>query len=284
MTKENRKITILGVGVMGGAILNGILTKKFCSGAAVTVYDLIPEKVRPFVDTFGVKAAASAKAAVQGAEVVVLAVKPQYINALMEEIAEELDVETLVISIAAGVSLSRLQEYLNTGNLIRVMPNTPAQIGSGVSGWIADRSVSEEDKAYVRSFLAQIGTEIEVRNEDQIDQVGAISGSGPAFVYLFMEAMIDTGVHMGMTREAVTELVVQTLIGSAEYLKARGEHPAVLRNEVTSPGGTTAEGLYYLERENFRSAIARCMWACYDRTRQLRNESARREKNLDIRA
>ena len=123
MTKENRKIAVLGVGVMGGAILNGILTKKFCSGSEVTVYDLIPEKVRPFVDTFGVKAAASAKAAVQGAEVVVLAVKPQYINALMEEIAEELDVETLVISIAAGVSLSRLQEYLNTGNLIRVMPN-----------------------------------------------------------------------------------------------------------------------------------------------------------------
>ena len=102
MTKENRKIAVLGVGVMGGAILNGILTKKFCSGSEVTVYDLIPEKVRPFVDTFGVKAAASAKAAVQGAEVVVLAVKPQYINALMEEIAEELDVETLVISIAAG--------------------------------------------------------------------------------------------------------------------------------------------------------------------------------------
>ena len=174
MTKENRKIAVLGVGVMGGAILNGILTKKFCSGSEVTVYDLIPEKVRPFVDTFGVKAAASAKAAVQGAEVVVLAVKPQYINALMEEIAEELDVETLVISIAAGVSLSRLQEYLNTGNLIRVMPNTPARIGSGVSGWIADRSVSEEDKAYVRSFLAQVGIEVEVRNEDQIDQIGAI--------------------------------------------------------------------------------------------------------------
>ena len=93
----------------------------------------------------------------------------------MEEIAEELDVETLVISIAAGVSLSRLQEYLNTGNLIRVMPNTPAQIGSGVSGWIADRSVSEEDKAYVRSFLAQVGIEVEVRNEDQIDQIGQIS-------------------------------------------------------------------------------------------------------------
>ena len=161
-------------------------------------------------------------AAVQGAEVVVLAVKPQYINALMEEIAEELDVETLVISIAAGVSLSRLQEYLNTGNLIRVMPNTPARIGSGVSGWIADRSVSEEDKAYVRSFLAQVGIEVEVRNEDQIDQIGAISGSGPAFVYLFMEAMIDTGVHMGMTREAVTELVTQTLIGSAEYLYRSG--------------------------------------------------------------
>lgn len=274
---ENRRLAVLGVGMMGGAILNGILSRGFCAGANVTVYDVDSIKTKKFAGSFSVRVADSAPDAVKDADVVLLAVKPQYIDSLMTEIAAALPKDALIISIAAGVRLARLNEKLGAANLVRVMPNTPSQIGKGVSGWIAAAAVNAADKDYVRTLLEQIGSAVEVQSEDQLDQIGAISGSGPAFVYLFIEAMIDASVHLGMPRTAATELVIQTVIGSAEYLKLRGEHPAVLRNEVTSPGGTTAEGLYFMEKENIRTAVARCIWGCYDRTQQINRSGTRRE-------
>lgn len=274
---EYRKIAVIGVGMMGAAILNGILSRGFCDGAAVTVFDIDPAKTKKFADLYAVQIADSAPSAAANADVVLLAVKPQFMDALMTEIAVFIRKDALVISIAAGVRLAHLSETLGAANLVRVMPNTPAQIGKGVSGWIAAGAVSEKDKAYVRALLEQIGAAVEVQTEDQLDQIGAVSGSGPAFLYLFMEAMIDASVHLGMPRAAATDLVIQTVIGSAEYLKSRGEHPAVLRNEVTSPGGTTAEGLYFMEKENIRTAVARCIWGSYTRTQQINRSGTRRE-------
>lgn len=277
MSERKRTIAVLGVGMMGGAILNGILSRGFSQGADIAVYDVDSAKTKHFTEAYGVRAAESNAAAVRGADVVLLAVKPQYIGKVMDEVSDELEPDALIISIAVGVTLATMTEDLGTSNLVRVMPNMAVQIGKGVSGWIADPSVSQEDKAFVRSLLSQVGTEVEVPSEDQIDCLGAISGSGPAFVYLFMEAMIDAGVHLGLTRPASTELVIETVLGSAEYLKERGAHPAVLRNEITSPGGTTAEGLFYLEAGDLRATVAKCIWGSYERTRQIRAHGTDRE-------
>lgn len=278
MSERRRTIAVLGVGMMGGAILRGILARGFSEGADVTVYDVDPAKTKPFVEAYGVCAEESNAAAVRDADVILLAVKPQYISKVMDEISDEIAPEALVVSIAVGVTLSRMTEDLGTSNLVRVMPNMAVQIGKGVSGWIADYGVSQEDKDYVRALLSQVGTAIEVMSEDQIDYFGAISGSGPAFVSLFMEAMMDAGVHLGLSRATSTELVIETVLGSAEYLKEREIHPAILRNEVTSPGGTTAEGLFYLEAGDLRATVAKCIWGSYERTRQIRAHGTDRDR------
>ncbi len=146
------------------------------------------------------------------------------------------------------------------------MPNTPAQIGEGVSGWYASADVSIEQKKFTGKILSGLGLAVPFDQESDLDLVTAVSGSGPAYVFLFIEAMIDTAVHMGLPRKTAEKIVIQTVKGSAAYLEKRGDHPAVLRNEVTSPGGTTAEALFYLEKEGLRSAVSQAMWACFDRT------------------
>lgn len=271
------RFAILGVGMMGGAILKGVLGSGFFKPEDVTVYDIDTTKVNAFKEAYGIGMARSNRDAVTGAKTVLLAIKPQYLNPVLDEIADVLDSDAVVVSIAVGVPLGHLQEHLGTANIVRVMPNTPAQVGQGVSGYVASPAVSAQDKQFVHELLTQIGTAIELANEDQLDQLGAISGSGPAFVYLFMEAMIDAGVHLGLARTVAQELVVQTVLGSAAYIKERSAHPAVLRNEVTSPGGTTAEGLYFLEKENLRGAVARCVWGSYERTRQIKSSGTTRE-------
>jgi pyrroline-5-carboxylate reductase len=176
----------------------------------------------------------------------------------------------------AGATIDKISQGLKHNAVVRSMPNTPAQIGEGITVWIASPSVNESQKETARTILGALGKEVNVDDENYLDMATALSGTGPAYVFIFMEAMIDAGVHMGFSRRVSEELVVQTLRGSVDYYQAVNQkssvHVAALKNQVTSPGGTTAEALYYLEKAGFRTAISRAIWAAYQRSLELGRE------------
>jgi len=153
--------------------------------------------------------------------------------------------------------------------VVRAMPNTPAQIGQGITVWMATPDVTPEQVKLIKQILSALGPEIQVEEENYLDMATALSGTGPAYVFLFLEALIDSGVHLGFPRRIAEQLVLQTLRGSVEYYSQQKLHPAALRNQVTSPGGTSAAALYYLEKAGFRTAISRAIWAAYERSQEL---------------
>jgi pyrroline-5-carboxylate reductase len=177
----------------------------------------------------------------------------------------------LVLSIVAGASIDKISHGLQHATVVRSMPNTPAQIGEGITVWTAAAQVTGEQKEMARQILGALGQEIFVEEENYLDMATALSGTGPAYVFLFMEAMVDAGVHLGFPRRIAEQLVAQTLRGSVDFYQKNEEHIhlARLRNQVTSPGGTSAEALYYLEKAGFRTAISRAIWAAYERSVEL---------------
>jgi pyrroline-5-carboxylate reductase len=177
----------------------------------------------------------------------------------------------LVLSIVAGASIEKIGDGLGHKRIVRSMPNTPAQIGEGITVWTAAPEVSEDQHEMARQILAALGDEIFVEEEYYLDMATALSGTGPAYVFLFMEAMVDAGVHLGFPRRIAEMLVAQTVRGSVDYYQKRSDpvHLARLRNQVTSPGGTSAAALYYLEKAGFRTAISRAIWAAYERSQEL---------------
>ena len=269
MNDSGSIITIIGTGNMGSAILTGIVREGITIPANVHAADQHEGRLLELKNAYGVMTFTDNLAAVNGADVVMLCVKPQHIDAVMKELKNQLPEKTLVISIVAGTALSRLSEGLDHDCIIRTMPNTPAQIGEGITVWTATNAVSEEQMALARGILQAFGVEVQVKEENFLDMATALSGSGPAYVFLFMEAMIDAGVHLGFPRHVAEQLVVQTVRGSAEYFDTMKEHPAKMRNDVTSPGGTTTAALYYLEKAGFRTAISRAIWAAYERSVEL---------------
>ncbi len=200
---------------------------------------------------------------------IILAVKPQKIQSVIKGLKGKIPAGAVVISIVAGVSLELLNKMLGHDAVVRAMPNTPARIGEGITVWTGTQHVKPDQLELARQSLQCLGIELFVEEESYLDMATALSGTGPAYVFLFMEALIDAGVHMGFPRRIAEELVVQTLLGSVEYYKSMSEHPAAMRNQVTSPGGTSAEALYYLEKAGFRTAISRAVWAAYQRSLEL---------------
>ncbi len=275
---DSKSLAIIGAGMMGGAILNGIVRNGVLLPDHITVFDTDSKKLEHFQTELKVKTAASSAAAVQGADAVLIAVKPQYLAGVLTELNGKIDKNALLISIVAGIPIKKFQDELAHQKIVRVMPNTPAQIGAGVSGWVASKEITAADRELATAILSGIGQAFEMENETQLDRLTTVSGSGPAYIYLFIEAMIDTAVHMGLQRPLAEQLVIQTFRGSVDYLESRHTHPAVLRNEVTSPGGTTAEAIFELERLGFRDAIASAMWANYYRIVEL-SEGKPRERS-----
>ena len=207
----------------------------------------------------------------QEADVVVLSVKPQRLSDVMKGL-KGIRSDALVLSIIAGATMKKIGTGLKHKAIVRSMPNTPGQIGEGITVWAASKDVSDEQQKMARSILSAMGEEVFVEDESYLDMATALSGSGPAYVFLFTEALIDAGVHMGFPRRIAEQLVLQTIKGSASYYQAASRHPATLRNQVTSPGGTSAEALYYLEKAGFRTAISRAVWAAYQRSLELGKE------------
>ncbi len=263
------KIAIIGSGVMGEAIILGLIRNEVTLPANVRVSDTRQERVDELHSNFGVSPFTDNQSAISQADVVVLSVKPQRLDLVMSGIKDKIPPDALVLSIIAGATMEKISRGLNHLCVVRSMPNTPAQIGEGITVWVASPLVSPEQLELARRILTALGQEVHAEEENFLDMATALSGTGPAYVFLFMEALIDAGVHLGFSRRISEQLVTQTLRGSLDYYEKRMAHPASLRNEVTSPGGTSAEALYYLEKAGFRTAISRAIWAAYERSKEL---------------
>jgi pyrroline-5-carboxylate reductase len=266
---RDQKFAIIGFGVMGEAILSGLIEKGHIDPANIIASEPREERRTTLIEKYSIRAVKENSEAASVADVVILAVKPQKSSTVLKGLAGKIHPEAVVISIIAGVSLQQLTSQLKHDAVVRVMPNTPARIGEGISVWTNSAGVTAAHQEITREILKCLGTEVYVEEESYMDMATALSGTGPAYVFLFMEAMIDAGVHMGFPRWIAEELVVQTLSGSVKYYQTIKDHPAAMRNQVTSPGGTSAEALYYLEKAGFRTAISRAVWAAYQRSKEL---------------
>ena len=210
-----------------------------------------------------------------GSDFVVLSVKPQVLPSVMIELKGRIQPEALVFSIVAGMPISAMRSGLAHDAIVRTMPNTPAQLGEGMTVWTASPDVSEGQKNQARTLLQAMGLEMYVSNEGALDMATAVSGTGPTYVFLLMEALVDAAVHLGFSRRQARVLVIQTVLGSALYAKESELHLAQLRNQVTSPGGTSAEAVYQLEKGSLRTVLSKAIWAAYKKSRLL-GESLRR--------
>ncbi len=268
---QNRKITFIGPGAMAGAIIYGLIKKNVAPSESLIAAGPYQYELDALNESYGIVGYSNNLEAVQLADVVVLSVKPQTLDAVLDELKGKLALNTLVLSIVAGATIKKISTGLQHEVIVRSMPNTPAQIGEGITVWMPSSQVSAEQIEMTRQILGALGEEVRVDDEDYLDMATALSGTGPAYVFLFMEAMVDAGVHMGFPRRIAEQLVTQTVRGSVNYFDRREDpvHLARLRNEVTSPAGTTAAALYYLEKAGFRTAISRAIWAAYERSRGL---------------
>lgn len=262
-------IAVIGAGTMGGALIKGLLRKSLIDPQHIIGTTPWLERLEELERLYGVRTSPDNVAAAQEAEIVFLSVKPQVMGLVLRELHGKIDPEVLVFSIAAGVPIATIREGLGVERIVRAMPNTPAQIGEGITVWTATEAVSEAQRAHTQDILHAMGAEVYVEDEHVLDMATALSGTGPAYVYLFMEAMVDAGVHLGFSRHVAEKLVSQTLLGSVLYARQSDLHLAALRNQVTSPGGTTAEALYHLDKGGFRTVLSRAVWAAFVRTQQL---------------
>ena len=263
------RVGLIGGGFMGEALVSALLKEGVAQAGEVTVSDIAEARRQHLKSSYGITVTADNAEAVRGAEVVVLAVKPQEFAAVASQLRGQLKGGQTVLSIMAGVRIERIVQELGHQSVVRVMPNTAAFVGQAMSVWLATEAVSREGHEAAARLLRALGREVEVRDEKYLDMATAVSGSGPGFVFLFLEALIDAGVHVGLRREQAQELAVQTLLGSAVLARETGRHPAELRNMVTSPGGTTAAGLQELEGAGLRAAVIAAVEAAYERAKEL---------------
>ena len=262
-------IAFIGSGVMAEAMIKGLLRHGLMVPEQIVASGPRPERGQQLFDHYGVGTTTENVAAARGADIVVLSVKPQVLCPVLQELAGSVDSGALALSIVAGAKMSTIQRMLGVPAVVRVMPNTPAQIGLGISVWAATEAATETQRAQALAILQALGEEEYVGDEGYLDMATALSGTGPAYAFLLMEAMVDAGVHLGFSRHVSERLVIETLRGSVEYARQSPKHLAALRNQVTSPGGTSAEAIYHLEKGGLRTVLSRAIWAAYQRSRAL---------------
>jgi pyrroline-5-carboxylate reductase len=213
--------------------------------------------------------------AAEGADLVLLTIKPQVLGSVMKQLHGRLAPHQVVISVIAGAPVSTLRRGLGHDAIVRVMPNTPAQIGQGMMVWSSTPDVTDEQRGQVQAALGALGEELWVEDEKYVDMATALSGTGPTYVFLMMEALIDAGVHMGFPRRIAEQIVLQTVAGSVAFARSSGKHMAELRNMVTSPGGTSAEAIYQMEKGGLRTVFSKSVYAAYQRTQTLAEQQGK---------
>jgi len=269
---RDKRIAVIGVGNMGEALVGGIVKAGLVDPARIVAFDADRERLKAISDAWKIAAANDNTEAMQGSDVILLAVKPKTIPTVLDEIRSTIAPRQMVLSIAAGVRTSLIEERLAVScPVVRAMPNTPSLVGSGIAAICPGRLAEQEHLVVAQTLLGAVG-DVVVVTESQMDAVTGLSGSGPAYVYTLIEAMADGGVKMGLSRPIAVKLATQTVLGAAEMVLETGEHPAVLRDRVTSPGGTTITGLHVLESKGFRDAAISAVEAATKRSEELGND------------
>ena len=263
------KVAFIGGGKMAEAILHGVLSGKLADTKDISVGEPVVERREYLTTQFGINTDADNLKIVRQADLIVFAVKPQDLGSVMGQLNGRLDSTQAAVSIVAGAKMDTLSNGLGHQSIVRVMPNTPAQIGAGMTLWTCSDGVDNSMREMTKSVLGTIGQEIYVSDEKYMDMATALSASGPAYVFLFIEALIDAGVYVGMPRDMARTLALQTVFGSTKLVIETGMHPAELKDMVVSPGGTTAEALRVLEDEGVPAAIVSAVDAAYKKSVQL---------------
>ena len=256
---------------MAEAMISGLIRNQLVEPGSIRASGPRHNRVKKLAELYGVQPFTDNTLAAAEADIVVLSIKPQMVEQVLADLRGSVKDGALVLSIVAGASIGTISSHLDHDMVVRSMPNTPAQIGEGITVWTASESVTDGQRGMAQSILAALGEEIFVGEEYYLDMATALSGTGPAYVFLFMEAMVDAGVHLGFQRRIAQRLVAQTVRGSVDYYQKHDDpvHLARLRNQVTSPGGTSAAALYYLEKAGFRTAVSRAIWAAFERSQEL---------------
>lgn len=263
------RLGLIGGGLMGEAIVAAVLNKGVLAAADIAASDVSPHRRDLLAREYGLAVSDDNARVAAEADIALLAVKPQEFGAVARRIEGHLDSRQTVVSIMAGVSIERLCSALNHEMVVRVMPNTPSMVGEGMSLWTATDAVNEEAREKVRGLLAAMGRELYVTDEKYLDMATSVSASGPAFIFLVMEALTDAGVHIGLRRDLAIEMVTQTVLGTARLAQETGRPFSELRHMVTSPAGTTAEGLRVLENARVRAAVIEAIIATYEKAKTL---------------
>ena len=264
-----RRIATVGSGVMAEAIIAGLLRGNLVAPDRVVASHPRADRRESLERAHGIRTVESNAEAIEGADIVLLGIKPQMLARVGREVRGRLRPGQLVISILAGATTRALAGHLGHREVVRSMPNTPAQLGKGVTVWYATQETSPAQREQAATLLSALGAQIEVDDERLVAMATAVSGTGPTYVFLVMEALIDAAVHLGFARHIAHDLVIETLEGSTLFAKQSGMHPAQLRNMVTSPGGTSAAALHELESGRLRTVLSEAVWAAFRRTVEL---------------
>jgi pyrroline-5-carboxylate reductase len=266
---SGKALAFIGSGTMAEAMIQVLVDKALVAPAHICASGPREERAEKLNRRYGVVGTTDNREAAEAADVVMLSVKPQVLATVLRELRGLIFPEALVMSIVAGMDIDTIASGLDHQAVVRAMPNTPAQIGQGMTVWTASDGVSEMQQAQARAILQAMGHELYVEDEGKLDMATAVSGTGPTYVFLMMEALTDAAVHLGFSRRVAEELVTQTVLGSASFACQSDRHLAEMRNMVTSPGGTSAEAIYQLEKGSLRTVLSKAVWAAYQKSRLL---------------
>ena len=271
-------LSFVGCGVMAEAIIAGLLRRQLVEPSQITASHPRVARRDELQSQYAIRTVESNRDAaiaasqrehgekrIPASSIVVLSVKPQRIAGVLHDLRGAITEDQLILSIVAGARAETISAELLHPSVVRAMPNTPAQIGQGMTAWTATPQVTDVQLAEVRALLGALGREMYVENENMIDMATALSATGPTYIFMMMEALVDAGVHMGFSRHVAQELVTQTMLGSVLFARESQKHPAELRNMVTSPGGTSAEAIYQMEKGSLRTVLSKAVYAAYQR-------------------
>ena len=259
-------IAFIGGGVMAEAMIGGLLNRQIVTPDHITVSEPREKRRAELATRYSIHTTGDNRQAARAGEIVVFAIKPQVLARVLPELKGALRDDQLVISIIAGGRIATLSEELAHNAIVRAMPNTPAQIGEGLTVWTTTPNVMEAQRDDARAVFQSLGKEVFVDDEKYLDMATAVSGTGPTYVFLVLEALVDAAVHLGFGRDVAHDIVIETMRGSILYAEKTGKHPAELRNMVTSPGGTSAEAIYQMEKGSLRTVLSKAVWAAYQKS------------------
>ncbi len=267
---SNTKLAFVGCGVMAESMIAGLLRKNLVKSEQIAASHPRANRRMDLTAKYGIRVfERNAEAAENNREsknsIVALCVKPQRLDNVLLELKDSVAPNQLVLSIVAGAKIETLSEALSNEKIVRAMPNTPSQIGAGITAWTCTRGVSDAERAQIKALLTALGKELYVETENMIDMATSLSATGPTYVFMVMEALTDAGVHLGFSREMSKELVQETMLGSVLFAMESHKHPAELRNMVTSPGGTSADAIYQMEKGGLRTVLSKAVYAAYQR-------------------